>query len=366
MAEEREATYEIPSDLAQIPTVWRYEILRYFRSRRLLAALAVVGVILSVIYLLPPLYDSPYSGTDTEVSLHIEFDDLGSGIPEYVGSINRTAIDGGTLEVFVDGEPYPSLDGVNWVFSSREAGGLGFNAILFMPNVIMQNVSEVTATYEWYTPPESFASNFIGFVSILVIICVTAFAADSLVGEFQNKTGYLLFPNAVKRGTLFAGKFAASVTMGVVVVGLYYGVVAALSIVSARGVDDDYMLSFLLAIEYLIAATAIAYFISSLLKGTTGALVLTFFLLFMILPIVDGVSMFSGVKIEGSVTFAAGAISYILQDPYPADSMMDVGMGMEIHSFYPSPETAAIVMLLYAVIGCMLSMVLFKRKQLAG
>ncbi|MCJ7488691.1 MAG: hypothetical protein MUO87_00890, partial [Thermoplasmata archaeon] len=185
MAEEREAPYGIPSDLAQIPTVWRYEILRYFRSRRLLAALAVVGVILSVIYLLPPLYDSPYSGTDTEVSLYIvpaglwQFDDLGSGIPEYVGSINRTAMDGGTLEVFVDGEPYPSLDGDSWVFSSRETGGLGFNAILFMED--MSGYDEVTATYEWYTPPESFASSFIGFVSILVIICVTAFAADSLV-----------------------------------------------------------------------------------------------------------------------------------------------------------------------------------------
>jgi len=368
MAEEREATHEVPSDLAQVPTVWRYEILRYLRSRRLLAALAVVGVILSFIYLLPPVYGEPYSGTDTEVSLHIvpaglwQFDDLGSGIPEYVGSINRTMIDEGTLEIFVDGVPYPSLDGDNWVFSSREAGGLGFNAILFMQNLS----GEVTATYEWYTPPESFASNFIGFVSILVIVCVTAFAADSLVGEFQNKTGYLLFPNAVKRGTLFAGKFAASVTMGVVVVGLYYGVVAALSMVSARGVDDDYLLSFLLALEYVVAATAIAYFISSLLKGTTGALVLTFFLLFMILPIVDGVSMFSGVKIEGSVTFAAGAISYILIDPYPVDSMMDAGMGMELHSFYPTPETAAIVMLIYAVMACMLSMVLFKRKQLAG
>ncbi len=364
MAEEHEATHGIPSDLSQIPTVWRYEVLRYFRSRRLLAALVVVGVILSLIYILPPLYDSPYSGTDTEVSLHIDpayawqVDD-----PEYIGSINRTAIDEGTLEIFVDGEPYPSLDGVNWVFSSGEAGGLGFNAVLFMQNV---SGLDVTATYEWYTPPESFASNFIGFVSILVIICVTFFAADSLVGEFQNKTGYLLFPNAVKRGTLFAGKFAASLTMGFVVVGLYYGVVAVLSMVSARGIDDDYMLSFLLAFEYIVAATAIAYFISSLLKGTTGALVLTFLLLLMIFPIVDGVSAVSGVKIEGSVTFAAGAISYILYDPYPVDSMLDTGMGMEFHSFYPTPEIAAIVMLLYAVVACLLSMILFKRKQLAG
>lgn len=369
MAEEHEAIHEVPSDSTQVPIVWRYEILRYFRSWRLLAALAIVGVILSFIYLLPPAFGEPYSGTDTEVPLHIvpanpwQLGDIGSGIPEYVGSVNRTLIDEGTLEVFIDGEPYPSLDGDNWVFSSREAGDLGFNAVLFMQNV---SGYEVTATYEWYTPPESFASNFIGFVSILVIICVTFFAADSLVGEFQNKTGYLLFPNAVKRGTLFVGKFAASVTMGVVVIGLYYGVVATLSMISARGVDDDYLLSFLLAVEYVVAATAIAYFISSLLKGTTGAIVLTFFLLFMILPIVDAVSMFSGVKIEGSVTFAAGAISYILYDPYPVDSMMDAGMGMELHSFYPTPETAAVVMLVYALVACMLSMVLFKRKQLAG
>lgn len=369
MAEEHESAHGVPSDITQIPVVWRYEVLRYLRSWRLPATLAVVGAILALLFLIPPLAGQPYGGTDVNVPLYVEPVDLppgvapGPAVPQYMGLLNRSVIVADTLEISLNGTPYPSLDGANWVFSSREDGDLGINAVLFMEDI---NGAVVTATYDWHASTETFGSNFVGFVSILIVICATFFAADSLVGEFQNKTGYLLFPNAVKRGTLFVGKFLASVTMGVVVIGIYYGVVAVLSRVSVGGVDDDYLLSFLFAIEYVIAATAIGYFISSLLKGTTGAIVLTFFMLFMILPIVDATSMFSGVKMEGSATFAAGVISYILIDPYPVDAMTDVGMGMELHSFYPTPETAAIVLLVYAVAACALSMVLFKRKQLAG
>jgi ABC-type transport system involved in multi-copper enzyme maturation permease subunit len=362
--------------LAQVPIVWRYEVLRYFRSWRLPATLAVVGALLALMYLIPPLVGESYSGTDANVPLYVEpvvlppGVDSSSPLPQYVGFLNRSVIVEETLQIFLDGEPYPSADGANWVFNSREDGALGYDSVYFVFNSVlfMEDIggAEVSATYEWHASTETFDSNFVSFIHILIVICVTFFAADSLVGEFQNKTGYLLFPNAVKRGTLFVGKFSASVTMGVVVVGIYYGVVAVLSRVSVGGVDDDFLLSFLFAVEYMIAATAIAYFISSLLKGTTGAIVLTFFLLFMILPIVDAISMFSGVKLEGSVTFAAGVISSILIDPYPVDSMVDMGMGMEVHSFYPTPGTAAIVMLVYALVACALSMVMFKRKQLAG
>jgi ABC-type transport system involved in multi-copper enzyme maturation permease subunit len=371
MAEEdHQATHAVPSDISQVPIVWRYEILRYLRSRRLMATLAIVGVIILLIYLIPPLSGSSYSGTDTERALYVlPFNEYlfpdAEVSPEYVAYVNRTVVVTGTIEVFLDGESYPSMDGANWVFVSQEEGDWGFNAILLMQDI---SGSEVSATYDWHVSSESFDSSFIGFVSILIIVCVTFFAADSLVGEFQNKTGYLLFPNAVKRGTLFVGKFAASMTMGILVIGIFYGVIAVLSAISAGGIDDDYLLSFLFAAEYMFAATAIAYFISSLLKGTTGAIVLTFFMLFMIIPIVDAMSMVSGVKIEGSVTFAAGVITSILVDPYPVDTTSTLGadMGVEFHQFYPTPETAALVMLIYAIMGCVLSMVLFKRKQLAG
>jgi ABC-2 type transport system permease protein len=356
-----------PSDFEQMGVVWKYEILKYVRSKRLMATLAIVGIILALIYLVPLYYDG-YNGTDSDVVLSpfsagiLEMNPSGPDDARFVAFIDRDTIEPETIEVFRDGELYPSLDGANWVYLNAEIEGDTHNVLLFMQDVAGH---EISTTYDWHVSAESFDSNFIGFVSILIIICSVAFAADSLVGEFQNRTGYLIFPNAIKRETLFAGKFMASITMGMVVVGLFYSVVAVLSMISASGVDDDFLLSFGFAAGFVFAAMGIAYLISAIMKGSTGAIVFTFFLLLMILPIVDSVTMVVGAKVEGSVTFAAGAISYVLIDPYPEDSMMDVGT-MEFHNYYPTPATAAIVLVVYTLVSCILSAVIFKRKQLAG
>ena len=370
MAEDISRPHVTPSDLDQVRTVWRYEILKYLRSKRLVATLAIVGVILALFYLLPPAFGAGYSGTDSDVEMSLvpagfsgmDPEDLGAA--EYIGIIPRDTIMPDTIEVYLNETPYLSQDGAIWTYRNVEVEGRSQNVMLFMDESVYG--SAVSVTYDWHVSAESFDSNFIGFVSILIVICATFFAADSLVGEFQNRTGYLIFPNALKRETLLLGKFVASVTVGLVVVALFYVVVAVLSLVSARGVDDDFLSSFGFAMLYLLAATGIGYFISSVMKGSTGAIVLTFFLLMMILPIVDSVSMVSGTKIEASVTFAAGTISYILVDPYPEDTILDDFPGMEFHSFYPTPVTAAIVLLGYALVTCALSAVIFKRKQLAG
>ena len=185
------------------------------------------------------------------------------------------------------------------------------------------------------------------------------------MSEFQNRTGYLVFPNPMKRSVLFLGKFSASLTAGLMVVTIFYISIAVLSLISARGIDDDFLLSYGYAVEYLAAAMAVAYLISSILKGSTGALVLTFFMFLMILPIVDQVGAFAGVKIEGSLTFSSGAITYILTDPYPVDEMVDYGV-MSFNSYYPDQVLAAITMAAYALVSIGLGMYLFNRKQLAG
>lgn len=367
MTEYIPKAHAAPSDFDQARIVWRYEILKYLRSWRLIATLAIVGVILALIYILPPVFGDGYSGTDSDVRLSLlpaEFsgiDPSDLGEAQQVGVIPRDTIEPETIELSLDNQSYPSQAGNNWIYKNVEIGRDSQNVILFMndPN------GSVAATYDWHVSAESFDSNFIGFVSILIVICAIFFAADSLVGEFQNRTGYLIFPNALKRGTLFVGKFLASVTVGAVVVALFYSVVAVLSLISAGGIDDDFLVSYGFAVCYVFAATGIGYFISSIMKGSTGAIVLTFFLLLMILPIIDSVSMFSGTKIEGSVTFAAGTISYILIDPYPEDSIQDIGIA-EVSNFYPTPATAAIVLFAYTLVTCILSAVIFKRKQLAG
>jgi ABC-2 type transport system permease protein len=278
MSETVRVHRHLPSDAAQVPIVWRYELLKYLRSKRLLASIAIAALVVGLIYAIPILTGDGYG--------------------------NATK--------------------------------------------------------------EGFATNFVQFANILVVICATFFGADSIVGEFQSRTGYLVFPTPMKREVLFLGKFIASMTSGIIVMTLFYLGVGGLSFATVGGVDADFFASYDFALEYLLAAMAVAYFISSIMRGSTGATVLTFFLFIMILPIIDGISMVSGVKVEGSLTFAGGVIVNILMNPYPVDSTQDFGQGMTFSQFYPDPAMAALVMVIYAVIALILSMVLFKKKQLTG
>jgi ABC-2 type transport system permease protein len=278
MSETVKVHRHMPSDAAQVPIVWRYELLKYFRSKRLLASIAVAALVVGLIYAIPILTGDGYS----------------------------------------------------------------------------------------HATKEGFATNFVQFANILVVICATFFGADSIVGEFQSRTGYLVFPTPMKREVLFLGKFIASMTSGIVVMTLFYLGVGGLAFATVGGVEADYLASYGFALEYLLAAMAIAYLISSIMKGTTGATVLTFFLFIMILPIIDGISMFSGVKVQGSLTFAGGVIVNILMNPYPVDSTQDFGQGVSFSQFYPDPGIAALVMVVYAVVALILSMILFKKKQLTG
>lgn len=361
-------THAVPSDMAQLPVVWKYELLKYLRSKRIIAAIAIVLLVMSLIYALPPLLGHPYTGTDTEVALDVT--SVGAigwqpSIPVEISGVavlDRAQIDADSLELFLDGEPYASGDGAVWSLQTMEVNGASANVVLLMENTTGH---EVTATYDWYTAADDFEAGFLSFASMLVMICATFFGADAIVSEFQNRTGYLVFPNPIKRTTLFLGKFAASMTSSILLIVIMYAGVGILSVFASRGVDDDYLLSFAFTLEYLTAAMAVAYVISSVLKGSTGAIVLTFFMFLMILPIVDGMSMVANVKVEASLTFAGGVIQYILYDPYPVDSTLDFP-GMSFSSFYPDPGTAAVVMASYAAIGIVLGLVLFRRKQLVG
>ncbi len=368
---------KLPSDLVQIPIVWTYEILKYLRSWRIVASIAIVVAMLALLYALPPALGRPYTGTDTDRVLWVQdFGELNTTLPglpapQSFAALNRSLIDEDSLAIRVDGAPYPSANGLNWIYTelsfseqlpSFMGGDSRLNVIIFMENV---TDSIVTATYDWSTTEEDFNGIFLSFATILIIIAATFFGSDAIVGEFQNRTGYLVFPTPLKRWVLFFGKFAASITAGLVVTVLFYAGVALLSFTTIGGVDDDFALSLAFAIGFLVAATAVAYLISSVLRGSTGATVLTFLMFIIILPIIDSVSQFTGTKIDASLTFASGITGYIVLDPYPVDTSTEQ-FGFTFYAFYPDPWIAAIVFLAYSVICIALSLLLFYRKQLSG
>ncbi len=117
------STRQLPSDLAQVLTVARYDVFKHLRSRRLIAIFIIEAAILAVMLALPALLGQPYSED---------------------------------------------------------------------PAKFVQNVLYFT------------------FTNILIILGATMFAGDSICSEFQNRTGYLVFPNPIRKTSIYIGKFLST------------------------------------------------------------------------------------------------------------------------------------------------------------
>ncbi len=212
-----------------------------------------------------------------------------------------------------------------------------------------------------------FVGNYAGFANTMIIIGVTLFAGDAIVSEFQNRTGYLLFPNPVKKSSLYAGKFLASVGVMTFVIVAYYVVAMVIGLAYTGNFTELAIYSMLLAILYGAAATGLAFLISSVLKTSTAALVLTFFMLFMILSLVTAVGSIAGFKPDGELTFAGGTISYIMQTPYPVDSVIDVpGAGFVIHTYIPDVGLSIAVMIVWLIVTAAIGYVAFSRREMVS
>jgi ABC-2 type transport system permease protein len=214
-----------------------------------------------------------------------------------------------------------------------------------------------------------FAGMFVQRVWILIIIGSTLFAGDSLVSEFQQRTGYLLFPNPVKKRVLFVGKFAASAGVMFSALAVFYSIVTIIVVAIDGSISSLMAASFGLALLFAVAALAIGYLISSFMKGSTGALILTFALLLMILPIVDTVATLSKAKPDFSLTFSSGVIGYIMETPYPTDFVQNIDFGgrtFEFLNYYPDVSLSIIVALAYSALAITLAIWLFDRREMAA
>jgi ABC-2 type transport system permease protein len=229
---------------------------------------------------------------------------------------------------------------------------------------------------EYPKDPAYFAQRFFLWSSVLIVVGATLFAGDSLASEFQSRTGYLMFPNPVKRWVYFTGKLLASLLTMFFVISVFYVVVSLLTVWHSQSFSDLTYRSFGLSLLYIVAALGVGYLISAVMKGATGALVFTFAILFLIFPILDGVLSFAGAKPVFSVTFSAEAISYIMQTPYPTDQQLTLPTGgafgegggstVQIWNYYPDVSTAALVMIIYALIAIAAALIIFQRREMAA
>jgi ABC-type transport system involved in multi-copper enzyme maturation permease subunit len=193
------------------------------------------------------------------------------------------------------------------------------------------------------------------------------FAGDAIAGEFENKTGFVLFTNPVGRATLVIGKYLSCFAAVALLVILGY-VVLSISLLAIYGnVPFETLTSFGLCLLYSASVVSVTFFFSSISKGSMAATVITLVFIMVISGIIESVLGFTGNPYWFLIS--AGGDSITLA--YGGMEMLIAGLGLggyggEMMNFEPmNLGLAAWGMVIYLVVGFVTSIWITRRRQLA-
>ena len=201
----------------------------------------------------------------------------------------------------------------------------------------------------------------------LAVIGAVFFAGDAIAGEFETKTGYILFTNPVRRITLVIGKYLAGYAAVIILIVFGY-LIISISLLSIYGtVPVEMLQSFGLALLYGGSVISVTFFFSSVSKGAMGATVMTLLFIMVISGIIESVLMMAGKPYWFLISTAGDSIAYVyggfelfLEGLMPHGGTM---FPFEIET--PDIGLCALAMVIYLVVGLVLSIWITKRRQLA-
>jgi ABC-2 type transport system permease protein len=210
------------------------------------------------------------------------------------------------------------------------------------------------------------------FASFLVILATAFFGGDAISGEFQNKTGYFLVPNPIRRSAIYVGKWLAALFASTIVLLVFAVFVMANGVwYYPGGIPSQFFESVLFAWIYLIAALSLTFAFSSLFKSTSISILMTVILLLFVFPTVVDVIIAIVANIEPwfSITYGAGIIANILKVPYPGHATPGGPFGGEgagrfsFTTYNASVPEGLVILAVYFVVTAILGLWLFEKKE---
>jgi ABC-2 type transport system permease protein len=193
------------------------------------------------------------------------------------------------------------------------------------------------------------------------------FAGDAIAGEFEGKTGFLLFTNPVKRYVLWIGKYLAGFIAVALMILFTYIIIAISLLVIYQEVPFEILKSFGLCILFASATLSLTFLFSAISKGAMGATVMTLVFIWVISGILESILGFTGNPYWFMIS--AGGDSIAMAYGGMATFMESLGLG-RMGAMMESFETmdigmAAWGMTIYLVVGLVASIVIGNRRQLS-
>ncbi|HEY87674.1 MAG TPA: ABC transporter permease [Dehalococcoidia bacterium] len=189
-------------------------------------------------------------------------------------------------------------------------------------------------------------------------------AGDAIAGEFEGKTGYILFPNPVRRITLVVGKYLACCAAVTLLIVFVYAIVS----ISLFAIYGEVLLetakSFGLCLLYAGSVLSVTFFFSSISKGAMGATVIALVFIIVISGVIDGILMMAGQPHwfmlstnQDSIVLVYGGYELFMEGFMPGGMLP-----FEIET--PDINLSILSMVIYMVAGFVLSAWISKRRQL--
>lgn len=197
-----------------------------------------------------------------------------------------------------------------------------------------------------------------GFVNLLVVMSVAFFGGDAVSGEYQNKTGFFLLPNPIRRSSVYIGKYISALAASTVMI-LIYALISLANGIYYFGpaVPYDFLQSVLFAWIYLAAAMSLTFLFSSMFRSSAISVLMVVILLLFVFNVIDlVVGTIANVEPWFSVTYAEGIVSTVLSG---ATGSTGGRLGQQFVATIPE---GLAIMAAYFLISGIVGLVLFERK----
>jgi ABC-2 type transport system permease protein len=199
-----------------------------------------------------------------------------------------------------------------------------------------------------------------GFVGLIVIISAALFGGDAISGEYQNKTGYFLLPNPIRRSSVYVGKYISALLASTIMFGTFAIVALANGLYYFGPVIPlEFLESVFFGWCYLVAAMSLTFLFSSAFRNSAISVLMTVILLLFVFNIVDLiVGTLAKVEPWFSITYAEGITGNVLTTGLGATG----GRGPFAAAFTPTIPEGLAIMAAYFVVTGTLGLLLFERK----
>jgi ABC-2 type transport system permease protein len=203
----------------------------------------------------------------------------------------------------------------------------------------------------------------------LAVIGAVFFAGDAIAGEYEGKTGFLLFINPVKRIVLWTGKYLAAFLATTVLVVFSYIIITIALLAIYQQVPIELLKSFGLCMLYAASVISVTFLFSAISKGSMGATVMTLLFIFVVCGILESVLMSTGKPYWFILSTGGDSVSLVLTDVNRMLQSMGIDpsrFGAMMENYQPlDVSLAATGMLFYLIPGFIASLWISNRRQLA-